>query len=890
MENETFDIVCLTEHWMTTSSLETVKILNYKLGSYFCRSVGKHGGVSIFVKNGLKFKERSCKNMAEEFVSEFCAIELTEYKIIIITVYRSCSADFNAFLRNFEQILNEFCILYMKIIILGDFNINFFTRSNNLTDFVCLLNSFNLDITIDTPTRVTDHSSTCIDNILTNLSNNDYEVSVLDPLLSDHYGQTILVSKFNSKPAPIWKRKINYRLLEKFRKTMIEINWQKYIYDNNVNTFAQNLLNTLQNVSQKSFPLRLISTEEKQPVKWFNNALRKMRNTLNAFKTICDCKNCPESRQAYKTFHKLYRENIARSKNIAYNNYILNSENVMKSSWKIINHETNRNKSLNELSEISKEKFSDYFCKVAENITKGIIHFGAPSNCSSSYSSSMFLAPFTLSEMSEAIYSLKKSHCMDYFDLNLEIILSVSDYLQDPLLLLFNNCVAHGIFPDCFKVSKIIPIFKKGDKQSVENYRPISIIPVVAKIFEKLVKKRLIDYLESYKIINSNQYGFRKNKSTIDALIRIVNDIVDGLEMGGHVALILCDLSKAFDCVDHNTLLNKLENIGIRGVPLALFQSYLSNRLQSVYINCEYSDLEVSKYGVPQGSVLGPVLFTIYVNDFFQFIHPERAYMFADDTSIVKFSKHIDILMDKSECIINTASNWFSVNNLSLNKEKTRIITFTNNQAILKGDSSKVLGLTLDENLSWLNHINNITSKLAKHLYIFRRLKSILHLEALKTAYFGLFHSVLVYGVVLWGNSAHAHKAFGVQKKVIRIICSAKYNEHCKPLFKQLQIMPLPSLYIYKTLLEIHKNKNNYRTHSHLHNYPTRSANEIVIPFRRLTKSIRNSLDINLYNHLPPDLKQLNQYSFKGNIKNFILQNCFYSSQEYIETCYSNLL
>lgn len=234
--------------------------------------------------------------------------------------------------------------------------------------------------------------------------------------------------------------------------------------------------------------------------------------------------------------------------------------------------------------------------------------------------------------------------------------------------------------------------------------------------------------------------------STIDALIEMVNDILEDLERRDHVALILCDLPKAFNCVDHNTILGKLEKIGIRGLPLSL--SILIIKSPTV---C-YSDFTLSRYGVPQGSVLGPILFIVYDTDFFEYLCPVHCHIIADDASMITSSKKMEALLEASDIILNDTSNWFLCNSLHLNKDKTQKLFFSKSSdlKVLKRESSKIRGETFDDNLSWAPHVNNLIKLLSKNVYAFRHLRNILPLDALRSVYFTLVHSSLNYGIILW--------------------------------------------------------------------------------------------------------------------------------------------
>lgn len=367
-------------------------------------------------------------------------------------------------------------------------------------------------------------------------------------------------------------------------------------------------------------------------------------------------------------------------------------------------------------------------------------------------------------------------------------------------------------------------------------------------------------------------------------MAKVVAGAVEGLEGGKQSAITLCDLSKAFDCVNHTLLLDKLERYGIRGKTLCLIQSYLKNRQQCVIIGENKSDFKTVEHGVPQGSILGPLLFIVYINDLSYYLVPEKCILFADDTTLVHTAPNMINLNQIMKINEKKTETWFAANYLKLNPDKTQRLFFSssndNNDNII--NNVKLLGITLDSRLNWSAHINNLSSKLASCNYLLRQLKKVLSPEILYTAYFSLFHSHLTYGVILWGNSSQSIKIFRLQKYAVRILAGAGLRDHCKPLFIKFRIMPLPSAYIYYQVLEIHKNKPLFCTHADIHNYNTRSADTIVPDRFRLTKSQNNSLNINLYNILPANIKNSNVFQFKHRVKNYILTQCFYSINEYL--------
>jgi len=315
-------------------------------------------------------------------------------------------------------------------------------------------------------------------------------------------------------------------------------------------------------------------------------------------------------------------------------------------------------------------------------------------------------------------------------------------------------------------------LFEKGDKTKFANNRPISLLTSFSKIIEKIIYKRLYRHLKENNILVKEQFGFREKSSTDMATYALLNTVLSSLDKELLVGGIFCDLQKAFDCVNHNILLTKLEFYGISGIATQLMRSYLNDRYQRVVIkdsktSRQTSEWELVKHGVPQGSILGPLLFLIYINNLSQTTNSvAELILFADDTSIVISNINLEEFTSTIELVMKQTINWFQSNLLSLNYNKTHFLQFltkkqneikvrimTSNSIITNINSTKFLGLTIDCTLSWREHISSLASKLNKACYAVRAIKPFMSPSVLRVVYFSYFHSVMSYGVIFWGNS-----------------------------------------------------------------------------------------------------------------------------------------
>src|SRR6266516_660556 len=347
--------------------------------------------------------------------------------------------------------------------------------------------------------------------------------------------------------------------------------------------------------------------------------------------------------------------------------------------------------------------------------------------------------------------------------------------IADIFAYLCNLSFETGTFPDCLKMVKVIPLFKNGDKKFVTNYRPISLLNVFGKILEKLMCTRLDSYLTKYKLLYDFQFNFRRGYSCTLALIDVINTIQRELGNKNHVMGLFMDLSKAFDMVNHDILLSKLSHYGLRGHSLNWFSSYLSNRSQFTIINNVTSSTKSIVSGVPQGSVLGPVLFLIYINDLCMSVQEHKLSLFADDANVFLFHHDPCMLFKIANKACSSLSVWFAANKLCVNLTKTSYMLFRpvkkleayischdppvllNKIKIPRVKSCKYLGLFLDENLNWSNHIQYLTTKVTQVTGIMYKFRDLLTLSLKKNIYYSLVYSSVIYGLELYGQTCDVH-------------------------------------------------------------------------------------------------------------------------------------
>ena len=579
------------------------------------------------------------------------------------------------------------------------FNIDLlnFNAHKETEDFINTLGTYSFHPHILKPTRITSHSATLIDNIFFNSLEHQTSSGNILCDITDHLPNFLIINKFSTLPKNFKMYKRDY---SKFNKEALiselnNINWNDVLYvenySNNVNSLFESFHSYITKCIDKYVPLRKLTRKEIRSLTkpWIIPGIIKSSN----IKSFLYKKYLKTRSTYYYTKYKCYRSMICKllriSKQKYYHNYFAVNSRNMKNIWSGIKELiTLKPRGFNSPSKIIVDNlslkdpntiasaFNQFFANIGSKLANEIpLSNLDPLNClETPISDSFYLFPTTTAEIEDILSTLNQSKSVGPFSIPVYLLKLLRSCLSIPLEIIYNLSFSSGCVPDQFKLANIIPIHKTNSVTCLNNYRPISLLSIFNKILEKLMFKRLFAFVNKHNILFANQFGFRENFSTMQATLLITDKIQRAIEEGQYSCGIFLDFSKAFDTVNHSILIRKLHHYGIRGIANDWFTSYLSNRRQFVSIGSTKSDTLTISHGVPQGSVLGPLLFLLYINDFHKCCNLFDFHIFADDTNLF-YSLIYPFLTYSLITWGNTYSNSLKPL-IVLQKKAIRIITF----------------------------------------------------------------------------------------------------------------------------------------------------------------------------------------------------------------------
>ena len=934
------DLFCLTETWLCHEEYVSLNESTppSHINTHIPRDTGRGGGVGAIFDSSLLINPRPKLNH-NSFESLVLSLSHPTWKtlqpILFVIVYRP-PGPYSEFLSEFSEFLSGLVLSTDKVIIVGDFNIHVDVDDDSLsTAFISLLDSIGFSQSVNKPTHCFNHT---LDLVLAyGIEIEHLIVFPQNPLLSDHYLITFefLLQDYTPLDKNVFTRCLSDSAVAKFKEvipsafnSMLCLNTTEVSYvnfspsqiDHLVDSAAGSLQMTLDSIA----PLKKKIIKQQRLAPWYNSQTRKLKQISRKLERIWRSTKMEESRLVWQDSLKIYRKALCNARAAYYSSLIEENKNNPRFLFSTLARLTKSHNSIDPCIPIalSSNDFMSFFNDKILTIRDKIHHL-LPSTgtdlssntgtLETAVKSDIYLdcfSPINLPELTSMISSSKPSTCL-LDPIPTRLLKEVLPLISTSLLNMINLSLLTGYVPQSFKVAVIKPLLKKPtlDSGVLANYRPISNLPFLSKILEKAVANQLCDFLHNNSLYEDFQSGFRVHHSTETALVKVTNDLLTASDKGLLSVLVLLDLSAAFDTIDHHILLQRLEHlIGIKGTALSWFKSYLSDRFQFVHVKNESSMHAKVKHGVPQGSVLGPILFTLYMLPLGNIIrkHSINFHCYADDTQLYLSMKPDETnQLTKLQACLKDIKTWMTCNFLLLNSDKTEVIvlgpkhlrnTLSNDIATLDGitlaSSTTVrnLGVIFDQDLSFNSHIKQISRTAFFHLRNIAKIRHIMSQKDAEKLVHAFVTSRLDYcNSLLSGCSNKSLKTLQlIQNAAARVLTRTRKRDHISPVLASLHWLPVKSRIEFKILLLTYKALNGqaplYLKELLVPYYPTRalrSQNTGLLVVPKVSKSRMGGRAFNyqaplLWNHLPVSVREADTLStFKSRLKTFLFDKAY---------------
>ena len=826
------DVIVLTECWLSEDKPPPT------LEMYSCyftkKSLNQNDGIVIYVKHEIRCTVVEPEPVGANFLQVSIGAD-----IVILAVYRSPSFYcIDNFLNSVDSLLRT--CKRKNIVLIGDINIDIKqnTTDRNSSPYLNLTAELGLLPGHTFPTRI----NNCLDHIMIKTSL-PARIVVMESTVTDH--DSVLLS-LSYKRKQLKSHQITKTDFVATIKQLESIDFSFISPTADAEQAATLFVDAVSSAIKSNTKTITVSARKIILKPWITPGL--LRCIRHRDKLHINAKKNPGNQILEKTYRR-YRNfcnTLLRRLKRCHEKTILQNARSNKETWSAIKSITGTTKqkagaddllNIQENPSEAVETVNQHFASagrlLADNISlpSGISRDNLNYTNTSHTLNSMALLKPDEGEIESLIMNLKNDSAVGWDSISNKFLKMSKHIIVPVFTTIVSLCFEQGIFPRVFKRALITPVHKSGARDSVTNYRPISVLPALSKVLEKLLNRQLVGFLENNHILSNCQFGFRAGRSTDGAVSSLVEHITSCLDNKKKCVGIFIDLAKAFDTVSIPILVDKLERIGIRGTVLKIFADFLSSRQQKVKINQYVSSDAAVTCGVPQGSILGPSLFLVYINDLCQMsLHKGIFFTYADDTAIVFQGDTWDEVRHNAEEGLHMVQNWLRLNLLTLNVSKTSLVQFSNSrlkqpnceirihtckfstnqqcscQIIAKTSTVRYLGVLLDEKVTWQPHIGMITARVRKLIWVFKNLRHVANLELLRSVYYALAQSVIGYCIGVWGGACKTHiiQLERAQRSLLKTMTFKPYRFPTKTLFEICKVLTVRQLFIYNIITHKH--------------------------------------------------------------------------------------